>query len=227
MLRTAITFILKAFLLLVLPFIVLIRGAVYFHSAYTWHPQLAIIGGGAITLIVLLVYFSWFYGRLTGKLGTKESFKFRTFLSAVLVIGYCSYGLFFLNGKNAKSKAVASEYTSLHPILRLSISTILFIDKDVILTDASRLPEDYRKMGLKKKAHSLHYKQGNGYAHAFDVRTKGHSTLRNGLLKFYFQLMGLNTLRHGGTADHLHISLKSHDRAWSNVIPCVKIKKMK
>ncbi len=212
MLKAAFFFILKAFMLLVLPFIVLIRGAVYLHSNYEWHPQLAIVGGGVITLVVLLIYFSWFYGKLTGKLGSKESFKFRAFLAAALVIGYCAHGLFFLKGKNAKSTAVASEYTSLHPILRLSISTILFIDKDLILTDASRLPEDYRKMGLKKKAHSLHYKQKNGYAHAFDVRTKGHSELRNGLLKCYFRLMGLNTLRHGGTADHLHVSLLSHDR---------------
>lgn len=199
-------------MLLVLPFIALIRGAVYLHAEHSFHPQLAIIGGGAITLILLIIYFSWFYGKLTGKLGSKESFKFRAFLAAALVIGYCAHGLFFLGGKNAKSKAVASEYTSLHPILRLSISTILFIDKDLLMTDASRLPEDYRKMGLRKKAHSLHYKQNNGYAHAFDLRTKGHSELRNSLLKLYFELMGLNTLRHGGTGDHLHVSLLSHDR---------------
>jgi len=205
-------FIIKTVMLLVLPFIVLIRGAVYFHSNHVWHPQLAIIGGGVITLLVLIIYFSWFYGRLTGKLGSKESFKFRAFLAAVLVIGYCAHGLFFFSGKNAKTDSVKKEYTSLHPILRLSISTILFIDNELILTDASREPEDYKKMGLKKKSHSLHYKQSNGYAHAFDVRTKGHSELRNTLLKSYFDLMGLNTLRHGGTGDHLHISLKSHDR---------------
>jgi len=210
--KTFIFFILKTISLLVLPFIVLIRGAVYFHSEYTMHPQIALLSGGLIALVVLMIYFSWFYGRLTGKLGSKESFKFRAFLAAVLVIGYCAHGLFFFNGKNAKSDAVRSEYTSLHPILRLSISTILFLDNDLILTDASRVPEDYKKMGLKTKSHSLHYKQSNGYVHAFDIRTKGHSALRNGLLKGYFSLMGLNTLRHGGTGDHLHVSLKSHDR---------------
>lgn len=210
--KSILFFLLKSIALLVLPFIALIRGAVYFHSEYEWHPQLAIMGGAVVTLILLIIYFTWFYGRLTGKLGSSESFKFRAFLALVIVLGYCAYGLFFFNGKNAKSEAVRSEYTSLHPILRLSISTILFVDNKLILTDASRLPEDYKKMGLKKKAHSLHYKQSNGYAHAFDVRTKGHSELRNGALKLYFELMGLNTLRHGGTADHLHVSLKSHDR---------------
>ncbi|MFT5165657.1 MAG: hypothetical protein ACI8P3_000885 [Saprospiraceae bacterium] len=210
--KAVIFFILKMIMLLVLPFIVLIRGAVYFHSNYSFHPQMAILGGGIVTLLVLIIYFSWFYGRLTGKFGNVESFKFRAFLAAVLVIGYCAHGLFFFSGKNAKTDGVRREYTSLHPILRLSISTILFIDNELILTDASRLPEDYQKMGLSKKGHSLHYKQRNGYAHAFDIRTKGHSEIRNKLLQFYFYSMGLNTLRHGGTEDHLHISLKSHDR---------------
>lgn len=210
--KAVLFFILKTICLLVLPFIALIRGAVYFHAEHAWHPQMAILAGAGITLFLLIIYFSWFYGRLTGKLGSKESFKFRAFLAAVLVIGYCAHGLFFFNHKNAKTDAVQKEYRSLHPILRLSISTILFIDNKLILTDASRMPEDYQRMGLKKKSHSLHYKQSNGYAHAFDIRTKGHSELRNSLLKAYFNLMGLNTLRHGGTGDHLHISLKSHDR---------------
>lgn len=210
--KTVLFFILKTVTLLVLPFIVLLRGAVYFHSEHQLHPQLAIIGGGIVTLLVLIIYFSWFYGRLTGKLGSSESFKFRIFLAATLVIGYCAYGLFFFQGKNAKSDAVRKEYTNLHPILRLSISTILFVDNNLILTDASRMPEDYKKMGLKTKSHSLHYKQSNGYSHAFDIRTKGHGEVRNTLLRLYFRLMGLNTLRHGGTGDHLHVSLKSHDR---------------
>ncbi len=210
--KTVLFFILKSVLLIVLPFIALIRGAVFFHSEYNFHPQMAIIAGGLVTLLILIIYFSWFYGRITGKMGSSESFKFRAFLAAVLIIAYCMHGLFFFSGKNAKTNAVEKEFTSLHPILRLSISTILFIDNKLILTDASRVPEDYQKMGLKKKSHSLHYKQSNGYAHAFDVRTKGKSELRNKLLQLYFRLMGLNTLRHGGTGDHLHISLKSHDR---------------
>ena len=80
------------------------------------------------------------------------------------------------------------------------------------MTDANRQPEDYRKMGLKSKKNSLHYQQSNGFVHAFDVRTKNRSWLRNGLLQLYFKAMGFNTLRHGGTGDHLHISLKSRDR---------------
>ena len=102
-------FILKTLCLLILPFIALIRGAVYFHSEYNYHPQMAILGGGLVTLVLLIIYFSWFYGRLTGKLGSKESFKFRIFLAAALVIGYCAHGLFFFNNKNLKKLILSKE----------------------------------------------------------------------------------------------------------------------
>ena len=80
-----------------------------------------------------------------------------------------------------------------------------------MITDANRVPEDYRKMGLKSKSRSLHYRQKNGFVHAIDIRTKGRSEFRNFCLKWYFRLMGFNVLRHGGTGDHLHVSLFSHD----------------
>ena len=103
----------------------------------------------------------------------------------------------------------------MHPILRLSVSTLVYIDKDLIITDAKRLPEDYKKMGLREKGHSLHYKQNNGYAHALDLRTNNRSKIRNFLIRSYFRLMGFNTHRHVGTSDHLHISLMSHDRPYA------------
>jgi len=40
-----------------------------------------------------------------------------------------------------------------------------------------------------------------------DLRTIGRSERRNRLTAAYFQLMGFRTLRHLGTADHLHVSL--------------------
>jgi len=67
-------------------------------------------------------------------------------------------------------------------------------------------------MGLKSKNHSLHYRQSNGYAHAMDLRTNGRSEVRNFMTQTFFRLMGFKTLRHIGTADHLHVSLVSHDR---------------
>ena len=194
-----------------MPFVFLIRGAVYFHDHYLLSPWVAIGGGIAITVVLLFIYMSFLYGRLTGKLGSSGSLKWRSIMALILVLGYSIYGLVFLSGSNVKHAEIQKEYRSLHPILRLSISTILFLDQEMLLTDAKRQPEDYRRMGLKTKKRSLHYPQKNGFVHAVDIRTKGRSEIRNFLLINYFKLMGLNTLRHVGTADHLHISLQSPD----------------
>ena len=202
---------LKLMLLLVLPFILLIRGAVFFHNEYTWLPGVSLIASGLITTVLLFIYLTFMYGRVTGKIGSRNALKRRSLIALLLVLGYSTYGLFFLSNSNAKTSEVHSEFTKLHPIVRLSISTILFIDRDLIITDAKRQPEDYKKMGLTTKKRSLHYQQSSGYVHAVDIRTKHRSELRNTLLKCYFECMGLNTLRHSGTADHLHISLNSRD----------------
>ena len=195
-----------------MPFICFVRGAVYLYEYQDYGAWSAILGGGIFAAFLLLVYMIFFYGKLTGEVG---SFKGKLILALILVLGYGVHALFFLSDANAKHREVQREFTSLHPILRLSISTIIHLDKDLILTDANRLPEDYRKMGLRSKKHSLHYRQSDGYAHAFDVRTKNRSFIRNGLLRLYFMAMGFNTLRHGGTGDHLHVSLKSRDRPWA------------
>ena len=120
-----------------------------------------------------------------------------------------------MSGENFKSEGIKNEIRKVHPILRLSLSTLIHLDSGLIITDADRQPEDYKKMGLPSKSHSLHYKQSNGYAHAIDLRTRGRGEFRNFLIKSYFQLMGFNTLRHGGTGDHLHVSLISHDRPYA------------
>jgi len=203
--------VIKIPLLLALPFVLLIRGAVYLHTTHHFLSHASLLGGAIGAIIVLIIYLSFMHGRVTGKVGGKKALKRRSVIAMILVLGYCVHGLFFLSSKNAKVSEVKKEYTSLHPIIRLGGSTLVFMDPDVIMTDASRQPEDYKKMGLASKKRSLHYKQSNGYAHAFDIRTNGRSELRNSLMKTYFTLMGFNTLRHGGTGDHLHVSLYSKD----------------
>lgn len=203
--------VLKIVLLLVLPFVILVRGAVYLHSHYELFPWLSILGAMGATFVLIFLYMTFFYGKMTGKIGKSGVLYRRTFLAAVLVAGYCGYGLVFLSGANAKHDEVRSEYTELHPILRLGVSTLVFLDGDLIVTDASRVTEDYAKMGLPALKNSLHYKQSNGYVHAVDIRTNGRSNNRNLAIQTYFKLMGFNTLRHVGTGDHLHISLKSFD----------------
>ena len=200
-------------LLLILPFVVLIRLAVYFHTAYSFAPWLSIVAGVSGTFLLLLVYLAYFRGRRR-KTRSGQGMH-RTTLVAVVLLGYCGYALLYISGRNVKSPDVASEFTSLHPVLRLGLSTILLLDQDLVLTDANRTKEDYRRMGLPGKRYSLHYPQSNGYVHAMDIRTRGRSGIRNFLMTVYFRLMGFNVLRHVGTDDHLHVSLMSHDRPGS------------
>ena len=100
----------------------------------------------------------------------------------------------------------------MHPVLRLAVSTLIHLDKEIIITDSDRMPEDYRAMGLKTIKNSLHYRQSTGYSHALDLRTMNRPEWKNILVQNFFRVMGFRTLRHSGTADHLHVSLLSHDR---------------
>ena len=120
---------------------------------------------------------------------------------------YSGLCLFTISPKNTKNSAVQSEFAKLHPILKLSLGTFFLINPKAVVTDLSRTPEDYTAMGIKKNARSLHFIQEDGYTHAVDLRTKGRPFLVNIATQAFFQLNGFFTLRHSGTADHLHIHL--------------------
>ncbi len=202
----------KVIFILTLPFILLIRGAVYVHHEYNPGAFFSLAGGGVLAVIVFIVYLSFVSGYISKKLRVMRSLRRKGAIALLIVAGYSIHGLFFLSSRNIKSPGLKKEVTDLHPILRVAVSTIIFIDKDLIITDASRTPEDYKKMGLKTNTTSLHYKQKDNYAYAMDLRTNSRSEVRNFFLKLYFRLMGFNTLRHNGTGDHLHISLHCHHR---------------
>lgn len=205
----------RAFLIAILPFVALIRGAVFLHEKYAVFSWLALLGGALLSALVLSIYFNFFQKKLLGKKVSLKNAKRKYWFALVIVLVYCLPSVLFISAANAKHQEVKNEFTSLHPILRLGISTVIFLDNDLLVTDANRQPEDYQSMGLKTKKHSLHYQQNDGYAHAVDIRVNGRSWLRNLLLEKYFQAMGFNTLRHIGTADHLHVSLMSHDRPYA------------
>ena len=205
-----IVFLIKVVILLLLPFLILIRGSVYLHMKYAFHPTFSLLGGVVLTAILLFLYFSIVYLKINNKVGNNSRIKSRAILAFLLVAVFTIHGMSFFNTENLKNKALASEISELHPILRLASSTLTFLDKKLVVTDASRIPEDYTKMGLKTPRTSLHYPQKDGYAYAVDIRTNGRSELINKVSEFYFQLMGFRTLRHKGTEDHLHISLYCH-----------------
>ncbi len=202
-------FLFKIVAFVVLPFILLIRGSIHLHDTKLYPPSICLLGGMFLATIAITIYLVFFYGSITGEVG---SLRRKLWMALILVLGYGIHGLFFFSINNSKTAEVKKEFLQLHPILRVSVSTLIHLDKSLIITDANRQPEDYRKMGMSSKKHSLHYRQRSGYVHALDIRTKGRGTIRNFLIRTYFRLMGFNTLRHGGTEDHLHISLLSHDR---------------
>ena len=204
--------IIRVVLIIVLPFIFLLRGSAFIHNRYDLGPWLSLGGGAAFTAFLLFIYMTFIYRRFTKKFGDSDNQKRRSLFALALVALYCGYGLFFISSDNFKNPALKSEITDLHPILRMGLSTFILMDKDMIITDASRVPEDYRKMGLKTAKSSLHYRQKDGYAYALDLRTNNRHEFRNWMMSAYFKVLGFNTLRHVGTDDHLHVSLKCHYR---------------
>ena len=123
------------------------------------------------------------------------------------MLAYCGYTLIYLSSGNAKSDQVRAYYGSLHPLLRVALSTWMLVDKDIVITDVARGRADYATMGMRPNDGSLHYVQGDGYVHAVDLRTRGRGEVKNRLVQLYFWSAGLGTLRHVGTADHLHVEL--------------------
>ncbi len=119
-------FILRIFyllFLLLLPFILLIRVAVGMHEQYAWNGWLALLVSGSVTSLIVLIYFSFLYSKITGKVGDWMAFKRRAYAAGFLVFAFAAYGLFYISGENMKHREIRSEYRELHPILRMSVST--------------------------------------------------------------------------------------------------------
>lgn len=187
-----------------LPFFVLLRASTWLYRSGLLGTWLALLLGASLTFLLLAGYVAVASHRLNGRFNVS-----RRLLQGlgVLVVVYCAHGLVFLSGANAKTEAVRAEYRSLHPMLRLAVATLVMVDGDLLVTDAARALDDYAAMGLPPNERSLHLEQADGYAHALDLRTTDRSAIRNALTRLCFAGLGFQTLRHVGTADHLHVSL--------------------
>ena len=192
---------------LIFPFWLLVGGSVILYRHYGVPTWPALFAGVLLTALLLLIYASWVAKRISGK--RRVPFNVTKALAAV-VGAYCFYALIYLSSLNVKHEEVRREYSSLHPLLRVATSTFILVDSDLVVTDMQRRAEDYERMGLPLYERSLHFVQEDGYAHAVDLRTIGRSGWRNLLMEGYFKAMGFRTLRHTGTADHLHVSLPTH-----------------
>ena len=206
-------FLLKLLVVAVLPFVVLIRGAVFLYGHYGLNAWLALAAGAGVAGIVLMLYLRVLRKRVFGRTSvTRRGRKLSVGLVGIALLLYCGYALVYISAANVKTAKIRSEFTSLQPLLRLAVATVLLVDRDLMITDVARDREDYGRMGLRAARRSLHYPQADGYIHAVDLRTAGRGEVRNWLLAVYFRSMGFRTLRHVGSGDHLHISIPTHDR---------------
>jgi hypothetical protein len=194
---------LKALAIVALPFVVYVRAAVYLYR-HGAHPWIAILVSAILTLgtvsgsIVLIAH------RFRRRARVPTMVKWA---ALPVVFTWCVYAAFYLSRVNVKSDNVRAYYSSVDPILRIALSTIVLLDPDLVVTDMGRVPADYRRMGLPINHRTKHYRQSDGWVHAVDLRTRGRGEIRNRLVQLYFWSMGFSTLRHVGTADHLHVEL--------------------
>ncbi|MBI1967056.1 MAG: hypothetical protein HYS40_03615 [Gemmatimonadetes bacterium] len=204
LLRALVVFALSAAVLGALPFYALVRGSVYLHAREGFPAWAALAAGVLLTLGVVTFYGTWLARRLTGRY---RLLAVAQWFALPVVTFYTGYALIYLSSVNVKSPGVRAYYTSVHPLLRVALATVILADRDIVLTDLGRKPQDYARMGLPLNETTLHHRQPDGFVHAVDLRTRGRNELNNRLTQVYFWAMGFDTLRHVGTADHLHVSL--------------------
>jgi hypothetical protein len=201
---------LKVVLIIALPFAVLVRGSVFIYEHAATPVWLAVLTAAFITGGVVTAYAVWLARKFTkrgGRGGRALVMPLAKWVALPLVVFYCGYSLLYIASVNAKSEPVRAYYRSIHPLMRLALSTLILVDRDMLITDAGRQPEDYGRMGLRTNNRTRHYKQSDGWIHAVDLRTNGRTAVKNRGVQFYFWLMGFDTRRHVGTADHLHVEL--------------------
>jgi len=188
-----------------LPFLTLLRGSVFLFHRFSVSGWIALAGGASATLLLLSLYLVL----VSIRLGRKGRVS-RTLLrgAGALVCAYCVYTLLYLSSANAKTEEIRDTYTSLNPILRVAVSTLLLVDRDGVLTDTGRTRDEYEAWGMAVNEASLHLPQTDGFVYAVDIRTMGRPDWQNAAVAAYFRLVGFETLRHVGTADHLHVSLR-------------------
>lgn len=190
--------------LCLLPFVVVLRTAVvaYQENIYDGWESLGIGMTAAVLLVCLYIgAFMWSFGI------RRRLFMPLLNICLMAMLCYSGYALFHLATSNAKTEQVRSYYTSLHPFLRVAVKNLTLVDPDLVITDTHRTRDQYRSMGLQPREYSLHFRQSTGFVHAMDLRTNGRPKAINLLVELYFILMGFETIRHVGTADHLHVAL--------------------
>ena len=166
---------------------------------------MSVIVSAVITLAIVAGVIAWATRKRSGRARYAQMARWIAIPTLTL---WCWYSAFYLARANAKTDAVRSYYSRVHPVLRVALATWILFDRDLVITDSRRVAGDYPNMGLPVNDRTRHYEQPDGWVHAVDLRTIGRSAPKNLILQGYFSLMGFSTLRHVGTADHLHVQLR-------------------
>jgi hypothetical protein len=201
----AIVTLLKALAVVVIPFLLYVRASVYLYLHQGAHPWFAVLVSAILTLGLVAGFVMLMGRRFKRRLRAPTIIKW---VAVPIVFTWCVYAAFYLARVNAKSDDVRAYYSAVNPILRIALSTIVLVDPDLVVTDMGRVAADYPRMGLPVNDRTKHFRQANGWVHAVDLRTRGRGELRNRSVQLYFWMMGFDTLRHVGTADHLHVQLR-------------------
>lgn len=191
-----------------LPFATLVGGSTWSHRLLGL-PTWGALGLAALLTAGCLTLFGVHFTRaLHARYRTRRlGWRFGMRIALPIVVAYCGYTLLYLARENAKTDAVRAYHGTLHPLMRVALGTAILADPAIVVTDTRREAADYDRMGLRAREHSLHFTQPDGYVHAVDLRTAGRSWIRIAAVRAWFGVMGFRTLRHVGTADHLHVSL--------------------
>lgn len=187
-----------------LPLLILVRLSAWFYSDFGLWPWIAVAGGVLSATLVFVIVTLLLIKRASGRIHAPRYFK-RAILGLAVV--YTGYSALFVSAGNVKNEQVKATYTSLHPSLRMTLSTWMLADSRLVITDVERRAEDYDQMGVPRNEASLHFITPSGYVHAVDLRTIDRPEWRNFVATLYFKVMGFRALRHSGSADHLHVSI--------------------
>src|SRR5438034_1798175 len=142
----------EARLIIALPFAVLVRGSVFFYEHGGTPVWLSLLTAAILTGGVITVYAVWIarkFMRRGVRGGRALVMPLAKWVALPLVLFYCSYSLLYLASVNAKSAPVRAYYGSVHPLLRLALSTAIHVDRDILMTDTVHFQEEYDKVVLK------------------------------------------------------------------------------
>ena len=152
---SAVLAIVKLSAIIALPFVVYVRSSVflYDHGAHVW---VAIVGAAGLTMALVLIYAAGLGRQLHGRARVRSLLRW---IALPIVAAWCLSSLFYLARVNAKSDEVRGYFLSVHPILRVALSTVILVDPGIVITDMARRPSDYGRMGLPMNDKSMHFEQ--------------------------------------------------------------------